>query len=152
MARTHFFPFTPSTSTDLRPSVCQHPFSLADHRATKRVKKRGSSQPRHANVNSRQIPVDRSLRDLVFFPHAAPYIHNLHTEYSTEYRVWYRVRSTDTDLYLYPFAAIRPSSQVAGSRQEPTPGRSPGHEVLRFQEAPLSASTPLLCTDSPWAV
>lgn len=50
------FPFTPSTSTDLRPSVCQHPFSLADNRATKRVKKRGSSQPRHANVNSRQIP------------------------------------------------------------------------------------------------
>ena len=80
MARTHFFPFTPSTSTDLRPSVCQHPFSLADHRATKRVKKRGSSQPRHANVNSRQIPVDRSLRDLVFFPHAAPYIRTYNTD------------------------------------------------------------------------
>lgn len=69
-----------------------------------------------------------------------PYLHTV--------RSMYRPRSTDTYLYLYPFAAIRPSSQVVGSRQEPTPGRSPGHEVLRFQEPPLTASTPLLCTDS----
>ena len=58
----------------------------------------------------------------------------------------YTVQSTDTYLYLYPFAAICPSVQVVGSRQVPTPGRSPGHEALRFQEPPLTASTPLLRT------